>query len=195
MMFSFGEHDACGIRRESAPKLNFVSPVFTAAEDRGHEAHLALSLSSFHCRLCRRKMTIMSPTIASIASDFELLDDWEDRYRYVMELGRELPALSDAERTEVNKVRGCASQVWLVTEIDPVSKVMRFRGDSDAHIVKGLVAILLTVMNGKTADEIAVVDPLAVFAGLGLKEHLTPQRSNGLASMVARIKADARAAA
>ena len=134
-------------------------------------------------------------TLDDIRSDFALLDDWEDRYRYVMELGRELPALSDAERTEVNKVRGCASQVWLVTEIDPVSKVMRFRGDSDAHIVKGLVAILLTVMNGKTADEIAVVDPLAVFAGLGLKEHLTPQRSNGLASMVARIKADARAVA
>ena len=146
-------------------------------------------------RSWRRKMTIMSPTIASIASDFELLDDWEDRYRYVMELGRELPALSDAERTDANKVRGCASQVWLVTEIDPLSKAMTFRGDSDAHIVKGLVAILLTVMNGKTADEIAAADPLAVFAGLGLKEHLTPQRSNGLASMVARIKTDARAAA
>ncbi len=140
-------------------------------------------------------MTIMSPTIASIASDFELLDDWEDRYRYVMELGRELPALSDAERTEVNKVRGCASQVWLVTEIDPGTRRMTFRGDSDAHIVKGLVAILLTVMNGRTAAEIATSDPLAVFDGLGLKEHLTPQRSNGLASMVARIKADAQAAA
>ncbi len=136
-------------------------------------------------------MTIMSPTIASIASDFDMLDDWEDRYRYVIELGRDLPPLPEADRTEANKVRGCASQVWLVTEIDPVSKVMRFRGDSDAHIVKGLVAILLTVMNGKTATEIAASDPLAVFDGLGLKEHLTPQRSNGLASMVARIKADA----
>ena len=136
-------------------------------------------------------MTVMSPTIASIASGFELLDDWEDRYRYVMELGRELPALSDTERTEVNRVRGCASQVWLVTAVDPASKVMTFRGDSDSHLVKGLVAILLTVMNGKTAAEIAASDPLAVFDGLGLKEHLTPQRSNGLASMVARIKADA----
>jgi len=130
-------------------------------------------------------------TIETIASDFELLDDWEDRYRYVMELGRELAPLPDAERTDVNKVRGCASQVWLVTRVDPVSKLMTFRGDSDAHIVKGLVAILLQVMNGKTAAEIAASDPLAVFDGLGLKEHLTPQRSNGLASMVARIKADA----
>ena len=132
-------------------------------------------------------------SIASIASDFELLDDWEDRYRYVMELGRELPALEQAERTDANKVRGCASQVWLVTAVDPGTRRMTFRGDSDAHIVKGLVAILLTVMNGKTAVEIAASDPLAVFDGLGLKEHLTPQRSNGLASMVARIKADARA--
>ena len=140
-------------------------------------------------------MTIMSPTIASITSDFELLDDWEDRYRYVMELGRELAPLPEAERTDANKVRGCASQVWLVTAVDPVSKVMTFRGDSDAHIVKGLVAILLTVLSGKTGAEIAASDPLAVFDGLGLKEHLTPQRSNGLASMVARIKADARAVA
>jgi cysteine desulfuration protein SufE len=133
------------------------------------------------------------PTIASITSDFELLDDWEDRYRYVMELGRELPPLTDAERSDANKVRGCASQVWLVTTVDPASKVMTFRGDSDSHLVKGLVAILLAVLSGKTAAQIAAADPLAVFAGLGLKEHLTPQRSNGLASMVARIKTDAAA--
>ncbi len=136
-------------------------------------------------------MTIMSPTIETITSDFDLLDDWEDKYRYVMELGRALPPLDDAERTDANKVRGCASQVWLVTTVDPGSKVMTFRGDSDAHIVKGLVAILLDLLSGKTAAEIAASDPLAVFDGLGLKQHLTPQRSNGLASMVARIKLDA----
>ena len=130
-------------------------------------------------------------SVETIASDFELLDDWEDRYRYVIELGRELPPLPAADRTEANKVRGCASQVWLVTAFDPVTKVMTFRGDSDAHIVKGLVAILLEVMNGKTAAQIAASDPLAVFGKLGLREHLTPQRSNGFASMVARIKADA----
>jgi cysteine desulfuration protein SufE len=130
-------------------------------------------------------------SIETIASDFELLDDWEDRFRYVIELGRDLAALPEAERTDANKVRGCASQVWLVTEVERGTGVMTFRGDSDAHIVKGLVAILLTVMNGKTAAEVTASDPLAVFDGLGLKEHLTPQRSNGLASMVARIKADA----
>ena len=130
-------------------------------------------------------------SIESIASDFELLEDWEDKYRYVMELGRELPPLPDAARIDANKVRGCASQVWLLTSIDPATTVMSFRGDSDAHIVKGLVAILLTLLSGRTAAEIVASDPLAVFAKLGLKEHLTPQRSNGLASMVARIKADA----
>jgi len=136
-------------------------------------------------------MTIMSPTIAGIATDFELLDDWEDKYRYVIELGRALPPLPEAARTDANKVRGCASQVWLLTRVDPHTKVMTFQGDSDAHIVKGLVAILLTMLSGKTAAEIVASDPLAAFDRLGLKEHLTPQRSNGLASMVARIKADA----
>ena len=132
-------------------------------------------------------------SIAGIATDFELLDDWEDKYRYVIELGRALPPLPEAARTDANKVRGCASQVWLLTKIDPLTKVMTFQGDSDAHIVKGLVAILLTMLSGKTAAEIVASDPLAVFAKLGLKDHLTPQRSNGLASMVARIKADAAA--
>jgi cysteine desulfuration protein SufE len=134
-------------------------------------------------------------SIETIAADFEMLDDWEDRYRYVIELGRALPPLPEAARTDANKVRGCASQVWLLTEVDPATRVMTFQGDSDAHIVKGLVAILLTILSGKTAAEIVAADPLAVFDRLGLKEHLTPQRSNGLASMVARIKADAQAIA
>jgi cysteine desulfuration protein SufE len=130
-------------------------------------------------------------SIFSIASDFEVLDDWEDKYRYVIELGRALPPFPEPARTDANKVRGCASQVWLLTEIDPATKVMTFRGDSDAHIVKGLIAILLTLLSGKTSAEILSADPMAEFAKLGLAEHLTPQRSNGLASMVARIKADA----
>ena len=130
-------------------------------------------------------------SIAAIASDFELLDDWEDKYRYVIELGRALSPLPETARTDANKVRGCASQVWLLTEVNPATKVMTFRGDSDAHIVKGLVAILLDMLSGQTAQAILAADPLAEFDRLGLKEHLTPQRSNGLASMVARIKADA----
>jgi cysteine desulfuration protein SufE len=134
--------------------------------------------------------------IADIAADFDLLDNWEDRYRYVMELGRAMPDLPDAAKTEANKVRGCASQVWLVTTPsgpahDPV---LNFAGDSDAHLVKGLVALLLKIVEGRPASEIAASDPLAVFAELGLKEHLTPQRANGLASMAQRIKADANRA-
>jgi len=132
-------------------------------------------------------------TFADIASDFELLEDWEDKYRYVIELGRALPPLPEAARIEANKVRGCASQVWLLTRVTPSPEGPRlaFEGDSDAHIVKGLVAILFAMLSGETAAAIAGADPLAQFARLGLAEHLTPQRSNGLASMVARIKADA----
>lgn len=136
-------------------------------------------------------------SLADIRSDFEVLDDWEDRYRYVIELGRALEPLPDALHTESNKVRGCASQVWLFTTVDPAGDGpprLRFQGDSDAHIVRGLIAILFAIYDGKSADEILATDAQAVFAELGLTEHLTPQRSNGLASMVARIQADARAA-
>ena len=137
-------------------------------------------------------------TLDAIRSDFALLDDWEDRYRYVIELGRGLPPLPDALRTEANKVRGCASQVWLATSIhrpNPASvPVLAFQGDSDAHIVRGLIAILFSIYDGKRADEILATDAIPIFEGLGLKEHLTPQRSNGFASMVARIKTDAAAA-
>ena len=141
----------------------------------------------------------MSPTnIADIRSDFELLDDWEDRYRYVIELGRALPPLDEAGRTEANKVRGCASQVWLATEIVPPADGsgpprLRFRGDSDAHIVRGLIAILFAIYQDKTPDEILATDARGILAELGLQEHLTPQRSNGFASMIERIRADARA--
>ncbi|HVG51029.1 MAG TPA: SufE family protein, partial [Xanthobacteraceae bacterium] len=125
------------------------------------------------------------------------LDEWDDRYRYIIELGRSLPALPDEARSEANKVRGCASQVWLKTRIEPngaAGPSLHFRGDSDAHIVRGLIAILLALYSGKAAREILSADAIAVFEELGLKEHLTPQRSNGFRAMVERINADAREA-
>jgi cysteine desulfuration protein SufE len=135
----------------------------------------------------------MTMTLDQIRTDFELLDEWEDRYRYVIELGRKLPPLPDAERTETNKVRGCASQVWLATHVDGAGAraVLTFDGDSDAHIVKGLIAILLAIYQGRSADEIATIETEKILASLGLADHLTPQRSNGLNAMVARIRADA----
>ncbi len=135
--------------------------------------------------------------IDEIIENFELLDEWDDRYRYVIELGRELPPLADEAHNETNKVRGCASQVWLVTHVTPdgaAGPTLSFDGDSDAHIVRGLVAILFALYSGKPAKEILEIDPEAVFTQLGLRENLTPQRSNGLRSMVDRIQNDAKAA-
>ncbi|MGA7324182.1 MAG: SufE family protein [Rhodomicrobium sp.] len=131
--------------------------------------------------------------IEEILDDFSVLDDWEDRYRYLIELGRTLEPLGDAERMPETKVRGCASQVWLISNAEGSGPeaVLTFRGDSDAHIVRGLIAILFALYSKKRAVEILAADEKAVFAQLGLNTHLTPQRSNGLASMVARIKADA----
>lgn len=134
-------------------------------------------------------------TIEDIQSDFELLDDWEDRYRYVIELGRQLSPLAADAKNDLNKVRGCASQVWLVSNLDTAAKTLSFQGESDSHIVQGLIAILLTLTNGRSAADLATLDIQSHFNKLGLKEHLTPQRSNGLASMIARIKTDAQAAA
>ena len=136
-------------------------------------------------------------TIDEIRDNFALLEEWDDRYRYVIELGRTLQPLADAAHTEENKVRGCASQVWLLTHVNPDGAggpVLRFEGDSDAHIVRGLIAILFALVSGKPANEILKADPLAVFDQLGLRENLTPQRSNGLRSMVERIRRDAQAA-
>lgn len=136
-------------------------------------------------------------TLETIRSDFALLDDWEDRYRYVIELGRTLAPLADSERTDANKVRGCASQVWLATHVEPATvgaPVLTFRGDSDAHIVRGLIAILFALYSGRPADDILRLDATAILAELGLQDHLSPQRSNGLASMVERIRRDAHAA-
>ncbi len=133
-------------------------------------------------------------TLEDIQSDFALLDDWEDRYRYVIELGRTLEPLSEAEHSDANKVRGCASQVWLTTNAskdDRGDKRLTFRGDSDAHIVRGLIAILFAIYSERTAKDILATDVQGILGGLGLREHLTPQRSNGLNSMVERIRADA----
>jgi cysteine desulfuration protein SufE len=130
-----------------------------------------------------------------ILADFELLDDWEDRYRYVIELGRKLEPLPEAERSPANKVQGCVSQVWLATYVDRSTGKPRltFIGDSDAHIVRGLIAILFALYSGKTAEDIVSIDAAQRLGQLHLKEHLTPQRSNGLMAMVKRIRTDAEA--
>lgn len=131
-------------------------------------------------------------SIDQLIADFELLDDWEDRYRYVIELGKALPPLPEAERTEANKVRGCASQVWLSTHVEGHGAPrLTFAGDSDALIVKGLVAIVIALFSGRTPEEIRATDAEALFGRLDLRSHLTTQRSNGLRALVDRIRADA----
>ncbi|CCE09159.1 putative sufE-like protein [Bradyrhizobium sp. STM 3843] len=135
-------------------------------------------------------------TIDEIRDNFALLDDWDDRYRYVIELGRTLTPMSEAEHSAENKVQGCVSQVWLSKHIGRSGQepILTYIGDSDAHIVRGLIAILLTLYSGHTPREILAIDAPAVFDEFGFREHLTPQRSNGLRSMVERIRSDARAA-
>ena len=136
--------------------------------------------------------------IEQIVDDFSVLDSWDDRYRYVIELGKALPPLPEGAHVDRNKVQGCASQVWLVSETKPGKNgggpMLSFQGDSDAHIVKGLIAILFALYSEQPARAILERDAIALFEKLGLKEHLTPQRSNGFRSMVERIRTDARAA-
>ena len=135
--------------------------------------------------------------IAEIISNFEVLDDWDDRYRYLIELGRELPPLAPAAHNDANKVQGCASQVWLETDVrrnGPDGPVLIFVGDSDAHLVRGLIAVLFAMFSGKAAKDILKIDAITLFERMGLREHLTPQRSNGFRSMVERIRRDANAA-
>jgi len=132
-----------------------------------------------------------------IVADFEFLDEWEDRYRYVIELGHSLDPLPEDAHNETNKVHGCVSQVWLQTTVEQNpdgDPVLHFKGDSDAHIVSGLVAIMLKLFSGQTAKKILETDANAALKQLGLDEALTPQRSNGLASMIQRIKSDAQSA-
>ena len=136
-------------------------------------------------------------TIEQIIENFALLDEWDDRYRYLIELGRTLPPLPEAVRSDANKVQGCASQVWLGTTVHPDGAggpVLQFVGDSDAHIVRGLIAVLFALYSGRPAREILSNDAVALFERLGLREHLTPQRSNGFRSMVERIRRDAHRA-
>jgi len=139
-------------------------------------------------------MSAIDKELTELADEFDLLGDWEERYRYVIELGKELEPLTDAERSDLNKVRGCASQVWLVRE-PQADGSLGFRGDSDAHIVRGLIAILLRLFSGRRPQEILSFDAKAGFDRLGLAGALSAQRSNGLASMVARIRNDAQLAA
>jgi len=144
-------------------------------------------------------------SIDEIVENFTLLEEWDDRYRYVIELGRMLTPLPEGDHIDSNKVQGCASQVWLVTHVKAQEKsqeksngsagpVLTFEGDSDAHIVRGLIAILFALYSGKTARDIIATDAIALFDRIGLRENLTPQRSNGLRAMVERIRAEANAA-
>lgn len=148
------------------------------------------------CQLGRQRTPARSKTLQSIENIIEelgFLDDWEDRYRYIIEIGRSLPPLPDEVRTDANKVRGCASQVWLATTVVPGEgePVLRFQGDSDAQIVRGLVALAIALYSGKRASTIVSTDAVALFGELGLKEHLSAQRSNGFRSLVDRIRSDA----
>lgn len=132
----------------------------------------------------------MTATLDDIRENFSFLDDWEDRYRYVIELGKELEPLTEEEHSDDNKVRGCVSQVWLKTDLkgDGPDPILTFRGDSDALIVRGLVAVLHATYSGRPVSEVLSTDPEVIFNELNLKEHLTPQRSNGLRSMVERLR-------
>jgi cysteine desulfuration protein SufE len=133
--------------------------------------------------------------IQSLLEDFAVLTDWEERYRYIIELGRELEPMPEALKTAATKVQGCASQVWIYPTIQSGGEPkLSFVGDSDALIVKGLIAIIFRLFSGQEARRIVTTDPVPVLDRLGLRDHLTPQRSNGLASMIRRIKADAQAA-
>lgn len=133
--------------------------------------------------------TDIQTEIDEIIEEFDFLGDWEERYKYLIDMGKALPALDESERNDITRVKGCVSQVWLVHEQDNSKHV--FRADSDAHIVRGLAALLLRIYSGRTGSEILSVDAREVLRKIGLAEHLSPQRSNGLASMIGRIQAAA----
>ena len=176
-------------RRSAAFRLIFLDGAFAR---RYHRSHIPIM-----CPAMTAAASDALTTLDEIVDNFSLLEEWDDRYRYVIELGRSLSPLSERDRTEANKVQGCASQVWLATTVHPNGHggpMLTFCGDSDAHIVRGLIAILFAMFSGKQARDILSTDAIAVFERLGLREHLTPQRSNGFRSMVERIRADARAA-
>lgn len=124
--------------------------------------------------------------IEEVKETFEFMDEWEDRYRFIIDLGRKLPDFDEADQTEENRVHGCSSKVWLVYDRED-DKIL-FKGDSDAHIVKGLVALILMIFSNKTSKEIIATDANGILNDLGLSQHLSPMRTNGLFSMVERIK-------
>lgn len=131
----------------------------------------------------------MNESLQELIETFELLGDWEERYRHLIELGRKLPAMPDAEHSEANKVRGCMSQVWLAGELsDTTPPRLQLRGDSDAHIVKGLIALILLLTNNSTPREVLDTDIDDAFIQLGLESHLSMNRRNGFYAMVERIK-------
>lgn len=130
--------------------------------------------------------------LEELIENFEFLDDWEDRYRYLIELGREYAYIPEEAKVEANKVSGCTSQVWMISEVRDGTPRLHFEADSDAHIVRGLIAILLNAYSDKTPEEIGAIDIRDVFQRLGLDEHLTPNRRNGFFAMVERIQHDAR---
>ncbi len=135
---------------------------------------------------------IIQTSLDTITSDFGLLDDWEDRYRYIIDLGRSLEPMPKAAHNEINKVQGCVSQVWLeTTKSDGTDPALTFTGDSDAHIVRGLVALVLAIYSGQKSSTIQATDAIAILRNLGLDQHLSPQRSNGLNAMVQRIQREA----
>ena len=132
--------------------------------------------------------------IDPIRDDFASLDDWEDRYRYVIELGHALEPLAQEAHNETNKVRGCVSQVWLECEPRTTAageRILHYRGDSDSHLVRGLIFIAIALFSDRTPEQILATDAHAAFRELGLEQHLTPQRSNGVRAMIERIRTDA----
>ncbi len=139
-------------------------------------------------------MTDLTADIDALVDEFDFLGDWEERYRYLIEMGQALPGLPEAERTDDTRVKGCVSQVWMVIDDGP-DHALELRGDSDAHIVKGLVALLSRLYDGRKPAEALSIDPKEVLGRIGLAEHLSPQRSNGLASMIKRIQAEAESRA
>ena len=133
--------------------------------------------------------------VEELVENFELLGDWEERYRYIIDLGRKLPPMPEADHTEANKVRGCLSQVWLTHQLNPgPPKTLTFHGDSDSHLVKGLIALVLMLTSGKTPADILATDLASIFSRLGLENHITMNRRNGFYSMVERIRAMATVA-
>jgi cysteine desulfuration protein SufE len=156
---------------------------------------LVVRIGPDYCSGCQNPELFLATTAAinRLKDDFDLLEGWEDRFKYVIELGRGLQPLAETDRTPANKVQGCASQVWIATKIKDYGgePVLTFTGESDAILVQGLIAIAFMLYSGRPARDILETDAMTVFTALGLKDHLTPQRSNGLASMIARIRRDA----